>query len=39
VPSTIELVASRDARVESFTPAADIAAMTHQYLHSRLFKS
>lgn len=39
VPAAIELVASRDARVESFAPEVDIAAMTQQYLHSRLFRS
>ena len=27
------------ARPESFTPAMDVAAMTQQYLHSRLFRS
>ena len=25
--------------IESFVPAMDIAAMTHQYVHSRLFRS
>jgi len=39
VPAVVERIASRDARIESFAPAADIAAMTHQYLHSRLFRS
>jgi urease accessory protein len=39
VPAAVELVASRDARIESFAPAADIAAMTQQYVHSRLFRS
>jgi urease accessory protein len=39
VPAVVDLVASRDARLESFTPAVDIAAMTQQYLHSRLFRS
>jgi urease accessory protein len=39
VPAAVDLVAGRDARVESFAPAADIAAMTQQYLHSRLFRS
>ena len=37
VPAVVELVASRDARIESFAPALDIAAMRQQYLHSRLF--
>lgn len=31
--------AARVQRSESFTPAMDIAAMTHPYLHSRLFLS
>ena len=39
VPAAVDLAAGRDARVESFAPAADIAAMTQQYLHSRLFRS
>jgi len=39
VPATVDLIASRDARIESFAPAADIAAMTQQYVHSRLFRS
>jgi len=39
VPAVADLVASRDARPESFAPAADIAAMTQQYMHSRLFRS
>jgi urease accessory protein len=39
VPAAVDIVAGRDARVESFAPAADIAAMTQQYLHSRLFRS
>jgi urease accessory protein len=39
VPAVVELIAIRDARVESFAPAVDIAAMTQQYVHSRLFRS
>jgi urease accessory protein len=39
VPATAELVASRNEGPESFAPAMDIAAMTQQYLHSRLFRS
>jgi urease accessory protein len=39
VPAAVDLVASRDARLESFAPAVDIAAMTQQYVHSRLFRS
>jgi urease accessory protein len=39
VPQIVEEIARRNARVESFAPAADIAAMTQQYVHSRLFRS
>ena len=42
VPHVIDAIASRDgvdAEPESFTPAMDIAAMSQQYLHSRLFRS
>ena len=39
VPAAVALIASRDAPIESFAPAADIAAMTQRYLHSRLFRS
>jgi len=39
VPAVVDLVESRDARIESFAPTVDIAAMTQQYLHSRLFRS
>ena len=39
VPSTIDDVLARHARPESFTPALDIAQMTQQYVHSRLFRS
>jgi urease accessory protein len=39
VPAVADLVARRDARPESFAPAVDIAAMTQQYVHSRLFRS
>lgn len=39
LPEVVEEIERRDARVESFVPAADIAAMTQQYLHSRLFRS
>jgi len=38
VPAVVEAMATR-ARPESFTPAMDVAAMTQQYLHSRLFRS
>jgi len=39
VPSVVDAIVRRDARPESFTPALDVAVMTHQYLHSRLFRS
>ena len=39
VPNVVEAIARRDAPIESFTPAVDIAAMTQQYVHSRLFRS
>jgi urease accessory protein len=39
VPSTVDAVLDRQARPESFTPALDIAQMTQQYVHSRLFRS
>jgi len=38
VPIVVEVMAARD-RLESFAPAMDVAAMTQQYLHSRLFRS
>jgi urease accessory protein len=37
VPAVAVLAAGRD--VESFAPAMDISQMTHQYVHSRLFRS
>jgi urease accessory protein len=39
VPATVDAIAQRDSGLESFTPAMDIAAMSQQYLHSRLFRS
>lgn len=39
VPQVVDGIVARDARVESFTPALDIAAMSQPYLHSRLFRS
>jgi len=39
VPAAVEAMTARDARAESFAPAMDLAAMTQQYLHSRLFRS
>lgn len=39
VPAVVDAIAARDAPLESFSPAMDIAAMRQQYLHSRLFRS
>jgi urease accessory protein len=39
VPAVVDAVIERDGRIESFSPALDIAMMTQQYLHSRLFRS
>jgi len=39
VPAIVDAIASREAPIECFSPALDIAAMTQQYLHSRLFRS
>ena len=39
VPAVVERVAASNRCPESFTPMMDIAAMTQQYLHSRLFRS
>jgi urease accessory protein len=39
VAGTVDAIARRDGRIESFTPAMDIAAMSQQYLHARLFRS
>jgi urease accessory protein len=39
VPPMVDAMLVRNARAESFAPAMDIAAMTQQYLHSRLFRS
>jgi urease accessory protein len=39
VPDVVDAIAVRDAEPESFTPAMDIAAMSQQYLRSRLFRS
>jgi urease accessory protein len=39
VPAIVDAIALRDGPVESFAPAVDIATMTQQYLHSRLFRS
>ena len=41
VPAVVDGIARDRAggRFESFSPAVDVAAMTQQYLHSRLFRS
>jgi len=42
VPSVVDGIIARDRageRLESFSPSMDLAAMTQQYLHSRLFRS
>jgi len=39
VPAVVDGIIARNGRIESFAPALDIAAMTQQYLHSRLFRS
>lgn len=39
VPPVVDAIVQRDAGLESFTPAMDVAAMSQQYLHSRLFRS
>src|SRR5262249_50828630 len=39
VPAVVESIAARGTGIESFSPALDVAAMTQQYLHSRLFRS
>jgi urease accessory protein UreF len=42
VPAVVEALIARDRagqRLEAFSPAMDLAAMSQQYLHSRLFRS
>ena len=39
VPAVVDAMIARRAEPESFMPAVDIAQMTHQYVHSRLFRS
>ena len=39
VPAVVDAAIARDADAESFVPQVDIAAMRHQYLHSRLFRT
>jgi urease accessory protein len=39
VPETVDEVIARNRPIESFAPALDVAQMTQQYVHSRLFRS
>jgi urease accessory protein len=39
VPATVDEVITRNPPIESFAPALDVAQMTQQYVHSRLFRS
>jgi urease accessory protein len=39
VPTIVSTIVELDVEHESFAPSMDIAAMSHQYLHSRLFRS
>lgn len=39
VPRVVDRIVAGGGRMESFCPALDIASMTQQYLHSRLFRS
>ena len=42
VPAVVDALIARDragGRIESWSPAMDVMAMTQQYLHSRLFRS
>jgi urease accessory protein len=39
VPAVVDAVIARNAPPESFAPALDVAQMSHQYVHSRLFRS
>jgi urease accessory protein len=39
IPHVVDTMAASEAEPTCFTPAMDIAAMTQQYLHSRLFRS
>ena len=39
VPLVAGSIAAREPRIESFSPTLDIAAMSQQYLQSRLFRS
>jgi len=39
LPRVVDRIVAGGGRMESFCPALDIASMTQQYLHSRLFRS
>jgi len=39
VPASVEAIVARDEAPSAFAPALDVAAMGHQYVHSRLFRS
>ena len=39
VAGVVEAMVERDRRPAAFMPALDLAAMSHQYVHSRLFRS
>ena len=39
LPRVVDRIVAGGGRMESFCPALDIATMTQQYLHSRLFRS
>jgi len=39
VPAVVNAIAASNAPLECFTPLMDVAAMSQQYLHSRLFRS
>ena len=39
VPATVDDLIARNGPIESFAPALDVAQMTQQYVHSRLFRS
>jgi urease accessory protein len=39
VPARLDRMVERADRPMTFAPALDIAAMRHQYVHSRLFRS
>jgi urease accessory protein len=39
IPAVVDGIARRDALPQTFAPVLDIASMSQQYLHSRLFRS